>query len=66
MDLTPILNFLSTTGALVLGSAISSVILGFMADKFIIKKIFRNDKVKRLLGQIDRIQDKLDEITKKT
>jgi len=61
-----ILNFLSTLAAIIIGTAVSSIILGFMLDHFVIKKIFRNKKVQRLEGQIDKILDKLDEITEKT
>jgi uncharacterized membrane protein YdjX (TVP38/TMEM64 family) len=60
--LEPIWNFISTLGAYVIGTVVSSVVLGVMLDRFVIRKIFQNKKVKRLEGQIDKILDRLDTI----
>jgi len=62
MVLDALVNFLSTLGALVIGSIITTVVLGFMLDRFVLKKIFHNKRVQRLEKNLDKILDKLDQL----
>jgi hypothetical protein len=55
-------TFFETLGAYVVGTVISAIALGFLIDKFIIKKVMGNKDVKRLLDLLPRIEDKLDRI----
>jgi len=51
--------FLVNLASFVLGSAISAVVLGFMLDKFVIKKITANKDVQDIIKLIRDVKNEL-------
>lgn len=60
-----LLNFLSTLAAYILGTAVSAVVLGFMLDRFVIKKIVRNKDVQDLIKLFRDLKEHTSLIEKK-
>jgi flagellar motor component MotA len=56
-----IISFATQCAAFVVGSAISAIVLGYMMDKFVIKKIMRNKDVQDLIKLFREAKQKLQE-----
>jgi len=55
-------EFLLMILAWVIGSVLSAIILGVMADKYVLKKIFQNQDVQNLLQLLKDARDYLKKI----
>jgi len=55
-------EFLLMILAWVIGSVLSAIILGIMADKYVLKKIFQNQDVQNLLQLLKDARDYLKKI----
>jgi len=55
-------EFLLMILAWVIGSVLSAIILGVMADKYVLKKIFKNQDVQNLLQLLKDARDYLKKI----
>lgn len=65
MGLDAFLNFLSTLAAYIIGTAVSAIVLGFMLDRFVIKKIVRNRDIQDLLKLFHDLKEHANIIEKK-
>lgn len=65
MALDALVNFFSTLAAYVFGTAISAIVLGYMLDHFVIKKIVQNKDVQDLLKLFHELKEHANLIEKK-
>ena len=60
-----VISFATQCGAFVVGSAVSAIVLGFLLDKFVIKKIMHNRDVQDLLKLFHDLKEHASLIEKK-